>query len=393
MRESRSVLERLAVATAARAVDASSRGRVLYGALPTSTLTHASLHDVVGSLGRTRTATWSVETRTASARAHAPIGELMRQLPGVIRSRVGWTGGHTSDPTEANPGDHADAVEITFDPARTSYRVVLELFFQIHDPTTTNRQMEDVGTEYRSVIFYTDPSQRRTAEATIAGGPVLPAEAPGRRGVPLPPSGLETPAAGLRPLTDRCGALVRATARVTARRRTVVVVRRARAAYRLRHRSHNSAAKAGVLEGATTMEPAFRVYGGFDSAGLRVVGELDLGARGRLRSLLGELTARDVERVWLDLEGVSFIDCGCTREIENARRTVISAGHQFDLTAASPMFVRVAELASYAELASLGRAVVHQPWPSDEERQRTDDEFREVIAQVADLERLLERPD
>jgi anti-anti-sigma factor len=141
------------------------------------------------------------------------------------------------------------------------------------------------------------------------------------------------------------------------------------------------------------MEPAFRVYGGFDSAGLRVVGELDLGSRGRLRSLLGELTARDVERVWLDLEGVIFIDCGCTREIETARRSVVDAGRQFDLTAASPMFARVAELASYAELASLAHAVVRQPWPSDEERQRTDGELREATAGVADLERLLEPPD
>ena len=172
-----------------------------------------------------------------------------------------------------------------------------------------------------------------------------------------------------------------------------MVVRRKRPAYRLEDRSDNSASKTGVLEGATTMEPAFRVYGGFDSAGLRVVGELDLGARDRLRSLLDELTARDVERVWLDLEGVIFIDCGCAREIEHARRTAAAAGHRFDLTAASPMFLRVAELASYAELASLARAVVRQPWPSDAERQRTDGEFREVIADVADLETLLEPPD
>jgi anti-anti-sigma factor len=93
------------------------------------------------------------------------------------------------------------------------------------------------------------------------------------------------------------------------------------------------------------MEPAFRTYGGFDAAGLRVIGELDLGSRDRLRSVLRELAARDVDRVWLDLEGVIFIDCGCLRELEWSRRVFLASGRRFELTAASAMFVRVAELA------------------------------------------------
>jgi peptide-methionine (S)-S-oxide reductase len=92
----------------------------------------------------------------------------MHRRPGVISSRVGWTGGDSPDPTEADPGTHAEAVEVLFDPELTSFRDILELFFQIHDPTTVNRQMDDVGTEYRSAIFYTSDEQRRVAEETIA---------------------------------------------------------------------------------------------------------------------------------------------------------------------------------------------------------------------------------
>src|SRR5262245_29890848 len=80
--------------------------------------------------------------------------ELMRRHPGVVSSRVGWTGGDTANPTEAEPGNHAEATELVFDPDQTSYRELLELFFQIHDPTTVDRQMDDVGTEYRSAIFH-----------------------------------------------------------------------------------------------------------------------------------------------------------------------------------------------------------------------------------------------
>jgi anti-anti-sigma factor len=140
------------------------------------------------------------------------------------------------------------------------------------------------------------------------------------------------------------------------------------------------------------MEPAFRTYGGFDAAGLRVVGELDLGSRDRLRSLLRQLAARDVDRVWLDLEGVIFIDCGCLRELERSRRIVLASGRRFELTAASPMFVRVAELALYNELAALGRVVVRQPWRPDEERGDHDPELRDVDADTRNVDGLPRPP-
>jgi peptide-methionine (S)-S-oxide reductase len=93
--------------------------------------------------------------------------ELMRRKPGVVSSRVGWTGGDTRDPSEESPGAHAEAVELLFDPDVVTFREILELFFQIHDPTTLNRQGDHVGTDYRSAIFYTNETQRRVAEVTI----------------------------------------------------------------------------------------------------------------------------------------------------------------------------------------------------------------------------------
>ena len=84
------------------------------------------------------------------------------------RPRVGYTGGNTPNATYRNHGAHAEAVEIIFDPARISYRQTLEFFFQIHDPTTRNRQGNDVGASYRSAIFYATDEQRRIAEDTIA---------------------------------------------------------------------------------------------------------------------------------------------------------------------------------------------------------------------------------
>jgi peptide-methionine (S)-S-oxide reductase len=92
----------------------------------------------------------------------------MRKQRGVVSTRVGWAGGDIPDPTEDNPGTHAEAVEVVFDPEQTSLRDILEFFFQIHDPTTMNRQVDDIGTEYRSVIFYADEAQKRVAEQTIA---------------------------------------------------------------------------------------------------------------------------------------------------------------------------------------------------------------------------------
>ena len=94
--------------------------------------------------------------------------DLIRRRPGVLSTRVGYTGGDVPDATYRNHGSHAEAIEITFDPEQTSYRDILEFFFQIHDPTTRDRQGNDVGTSYRSAIFYLDDGQRRVAEDTIA---------------------------------------------------------------------------------------------------------------------------------------------------------------------------------------------------------------------------------
>jgi peptide-methionine (S)-S-oxide reductase len=94
--------------------------------------------------------------------------DLLRRYDGVISTRVGYTGGHVRNATYRNHGGHAEAVEIIFDPSRISYRKLLEFFFQIHDPSTRNRQGNDVGSSYRSAIFYTSDEQRRIAEDTIA---------------------------------------------------------------------------------------------------------------------------------------------------------------------------------------------------------------------------------
>lgn len=94
--------------------------------------------------------------------------DLIRKQPGVVSTRVGYTGGAVKNATYRNHEGHAEAIEITFDPAKTSFRTMLEFFFQIHDPTTLNRQGNDLGTSYRSAIFYTSDEQKRIAKDTIA---------------------------------------------------------------------------------------------------------------------------------------------------------------------------------------------------------------------------------
>lgn len=96
------------------------------------------------------------------------VQELIRRIDGVLSTRVGYTGGTGANATYRNHDTHAEAVEIVFDPTRLSYRRLLEFFFQIHDPSTRNRQGNDVGTSYRSAVFYTSDEQRRVAEDTIA---------------------------------------------------------------------------------------------------------------------------------------------------------------------------------------------------------------------------------
>src|SRR5215475_10490350 len=96
------------------------------------------------------------------------VQDLIRRYDGVLSTRVGYTGGDVSHATYRNHGSHAEAVEVIFAPARISYRQILEFFFQIHDLSICNRQGNDVGTSYRSAIFYTSDEQRRIAEDTIA---------------------------------------------------------------------------------------------------------------------------------------------------------------------------------------------------------------------------------
>jgi peptide-methionine (S)-S-oxide reductase len=95
------------------------------------------------------------------------VEELIRQLPGVIKTVVGYTGGDVENATYRNHGTHAEGIEITFDPTVLSYRKLLEYFFKIHNPTTLNRQGNDVGASYRSAIFYTNDEQRDTATKLI----------------------------------------------------------------------------------------------------------------------------------------------------------------------------------------------------------------------------------
>lgn len=96
------------------------------------------------------------------------VEELIRHQPGVISTVVGYTGGDVPNATYRHHGTHAEGIEITFDPEKISYRKLLEYFFQIHDPTTKNRQGNDVGTSYRSAIFFLDEQQQETAKTLIA---------------------------------------------------------------------------------------------------------------------------------------------------------------------------------------------------------------------------------
>lgn len=94
--------------------------------------------------------------------------DLLRRHTGIVSTRVGYSGGDVANATYRNHGTHAEAIELVFDPELISYRRILELFFQIHDPTTKNRQGNDVGTSYRSAIFTLSDEQKRVAEDTVA---------------------------------------------------------------------------------------------------------------------------------------------------------------------------------------------------------------------------------
>src|SRR5579862_3652707 len=111
--------------------------------------------------------TATTETAILAGGCFWGMQDLLRRRPGVISTRVGYSGGDTPNATYRNHGTHAEALEIVFDPTQTSYRDLLEFFFQIHDPTTRNRQGNDIGASYRSAIFYTSDAQKATALDTI----------------------------------------------------------------------------------------------------------------------------------------------------------------------------------------------------------------------------------
>jgi methionine-S-sulfoxide reductase len=94
--------------------------------------------------------------------------ELFRRQPGVVSTRVGYSGGDTPNATYRRHGNHAESIEVVYDTDKTDFRALLEFFFQVHDPTTKDRQGNDIGSSYRSAIFYLDDEQKRVAEDTIA---------------------------------------------------------------------------------------------------------------------------------------------------------------------------------------------------------------------------------
>jgi len=112
--------------------------------------------------------TASTETALLAGGCFWGMQELIRAMPGVVSTRVGYSGGDVPNATYRNHGTHAEAIEIVFDPDKLSYRDILEFFFQIHDPSTKNRQGNDLGTSYRSAIFYTNEEQKHVAQDTIA---------------------------------------------------------------------------------------------------------------------------------------------------------------------------------------------------------------------------------
>ncbi|MGF6240311.1 MULTISPECIES: peptide-methionine (S)-S-oxide reductase MsrA [Paraburkholderia] len=112
--------------------------------------------------------TTQTETALLAGGCFWGMQDLLRRYPGVLSTRVGYTGGDVPNATYRNHGTHAEAIEIVFDPSQISYRQILEFFFQIHDPTTKNRQGNDVGTSYRSAIFYLNDAQKKVALDTVA---------------------------------------------------------------------------------------------------------------------------------------------------------------------------------------------------------------------------------
>jgi peptide-methionine (S)-S-oxide reductase len=118
--------------------------------------------------GRIDEMTTQTETALLAGGCFWGMQDLIRRYPGVTSTRVGYSGGDVPNATYRNHGTHAEAIEIVFDPSQISYRQILEFFFQIHDPSTPNRQGNDRGVSYRSAIFYLNETQKRIAEDTVA---------------------------------------------------------------------------------------------------------------------------------------------------------------------------------------------------------------------------------
>ena len=112
--------------------------------------------------------TTNTETAILAGGCFWGMEDLLRRYPGILSTRVGYTGGDVANATYRNHGTHAEGIEIVFNPEVISYRKILEIFFQIHDPTTVNRQGNDVGTSYRSAIFYLSNEQKDMAVKTVA---------------------------------------------------------------------------------------------------------------------------------------------------------------------------------------------------------------------------------
>jgi peptide-methionine (S)-S-oxide reductase len=112
--------------------------------------------------------TTQTETAMLAGGCFWGMEQLLRRQPGVLSTRVGYTGGDVPNATYRHHGTHAEAIEVVFDPRQIGYRRILEFFFQIHDPTTMDRQGNDIGTSYRSAIFYLGDEQKRVAEETVA---------------------------------------------------------------------------------------------------------------------------------------------------------------------------------------------------------------------------------
>ena len=130
--------------------------------------------------GKDRKMTTQTETAILAGGCFWGMQDLLRRQPGVLSTRVGYTGGDVPNATYRDHGTHAEALEIVFDPRQISFRQILEFFFQIHDPTTKNRQGNDIGSSYRSAIFYLDDEQKQRGRETPWPTSTLPVSGPAR---------------------------------------------------------------------------------------------------------------------------------------------------------------------------------------------------------------------